>query len=326
MRWSSLPGTLLANAYRPTWWREEALPFLADKAIAAHAAYKRPRGLSIPDADWDTLLILDACRYDMFADHHDFPGRLESRRSRGSSTDEFLPANFDGRTCHDIVYVTANPMYRIEEWTGADLDDCFHAIVDVWETGWNDEFGTVLPETVAEATIDAHEKYPNKRILSHFVQPHHPFIGKAGRRMFSEDDNEKVRAEALDAEIDSENRRNIWDRLDAGEVDPEKVWTAYVENLEVVFPAVQSVLDTVDGRVVVSSDHGNLIEEYAVPFPIRMSGHPVGVHTPRLTKVPWLVVEGDERREIQPEPPADTERVSDSVSDRLAELGYADIE
>jgi hypothetical protein len=38
------------------------------------------------DEDWDTLLILDACRYDLFAEEVPFGGRLESRISLGSSS------------------------------------------------------------------------------------------------------------------------------------------------------------------------------------------------------------------------------------------------
>lgn len=45
-----------------------------------------------------------------------------------------------------------------------------------------------------------------------------------------------------------------------------------------------------DGTTVVTSDHGNHLGEFATPFPIRLYGHPEGIRTPELIRVPWLVV------------------------------------
>ncbi|MFC7028075.1 hypothetical protein ACFQH8_12520 [Halomicroarcula sp. GCM10025710] len=70
-----------------------------------------PRGIDIFEEDWDNLLILDACRYDMFEEQHSLPGRLESRISKSSHTSEFLQSNFADRDLRDTVYVTASPMY-----------------------------------------------------------------------------------------------------------------------------------------------------------------------------------------------------------------------
>src|SRR6056297_1717045 len=66
-------------------------------------------GIDIFSEDWDNFVILDACRYDIFRNQSELPGHLESRTSKGSSTVEFLKANFDGRDLRDTVYVTANP-------------------------------------------------------------------------------------------------------------------------------------------------------------------------------------------------------------------------
>lgn len=62
-------------------------------------------------ADWDTLVILDACRYDMFEEINETEGELEHRYSRGSCTPDFIRENFPEGEFHDTVYVTANPMY-----------------------------------------------------------------------------------------------------------------------------------------------------------------------------------------------------------------------
>lgn len=68
-------------------------------------------GVDILAEDWDNLLILDACRYDMFKSYAELPGRLEHRISKGSATYEFLSGNFKERSALDTVYATANPNY-----------------------------------------------------------------------------------------------------------------------------------------------------------------------------------------------------------------------
>jgi hypothetical protein len=89
-------------------------------------------GVDIFAEDWDVLAILDACRYDLFAERVDLPGQLEARESRGSSTVEFLRGNVDGRDLLDTVYVTANP--KLAEHA-EEIEAQFHAVVDVWRDG-----------------------------------------------------------------------------------------------------------------------------------------------------------------------------------------------
>src|SRR6056297_529711 len=55
-------------------------------------------GTRVMDEDWDNLIILDACRYDMFAEQVDLDGELESRISLGSTSEEFLEQNFGDNT------------------------------------------------------------------------------------------------------------------------------------------------------------------------------------------------------------------------------------
>ena len=107
-------------------------------------------GVDVFAEDWDVLVLLDACRYDMFADQNTLPGDLTPCESRGSSTREFLRGNVDGRQLYDTVYVTASPMrYRNREA----IDAQFHAEVDVWREGWDDSLGTVSPETTTDCGL-----------------------------------------------------------------------------------------------------------------------------------------------------------------------------
>ncbi|WP_226007601.1 hypothetical protein [Natrinema salinisoli] len=269
-------------------------------------------GTNVIDEDWDNILILDACRYDMFADRVSFDGRLESRISLGSSSEEFLERNFHSKTCHDTVYVNANPFIP-----RLDLDQgTFHAVVDCLSE-WDHELQTVRPDTVANAARDAASKFPSKRLIIHFMQPHTPFIGELGRNMAGG-------GWTMDHDVKEEP--GIWAQLRDGtaDVDLETVWEAYTENLDVVLAEVTDLLETLDGKSVITADHGNLVGERLSPIPSRRKyGHPYGVHAEELVKVPWFVVDGDTRREVRPEPPVDQESVSEeTVDERLEALGY----
>jgi hypothetical protein len=263
-------------------------------------------GTRVIEEDWDTLILLDACRYDMFADIADLKGRLESRISLGSTSEEFLVRNFGDGTYHDTVYVNANGYLPKLEF---DRDGTFHAVVDTL-SDWDDDLETIRPETVADAAREAHETYPNKRIIVHFMQPHIPFITERGQKLQDE----------LDA-------RSVWTVLrNGGEADVEldRVWNLYRENLGVLLPCVESLLDDIDGKVVVSTDHGNLVGERQGPIPTkRMYGHPWGVYARELVKVPWFVVEREERRRITADAPRTSSTPDPEVTEeRLAALGY----
>lgn len=269
-------------------------------------------GIDVFAEDWDTLCILDACRYDMFARCSELPGRLEQRESKGSATTEFLTANLDGRDLQDTVYVTANPqLYRNRE----SIDVAFHDVVHVWqEEGWDEEHGTVLPETVTEYALRAAEEYPNKRLVIHYMQPHYPFIG-------AETDFDK-------GHLTGARQENVWNQLLLGALDTERedIWHIYEANLKRALPHVEKLLETLDGKTVVTADHGNMVGERAFPLPIREWGHPRGIYTEELVCVPWLVHKSGPRREIRiGESKNQSETVDqDIVADRLKQLGYAE--
>jgi hypothetical protein len=282
-----------------------------------HRRAYNPDGVDIVAEDWDTLVILDACRYDAFAARSDLPGTLERRRSRGSMTAEFLKANFDGRELHDTVYVTATPMFYWNRNRG-DVEASFHAEINVWdEGGWDDEFHTVRPATMVERAKRAAEEYPNKRLLVHFVQPHFPAIGPTGR------------------EHPELNSLQVWDAIDSNELDlPDRVYRkAFVENLDAVLPHVRELMESIEGKTVVTADHGQMLGERSFPIPFREYGHPTGIYTDELLSVPWLTHQNGARRTIVAEEPETRERgdetgpqdmavEEDVVTDRLEDLGY----
>lgn len=265
-------------------------------------------GVDVFDADWDTLVLLDACRYDLFESTSSLPGTLEKRQSKASNTVGFLKANVADRDLRDTVYVTANPQFRkIED----DLDTTFHAVVDLWDRGWDETMNTVLPETVTDAAIKTAGKYPNKRLFVYYNQPHVPFIGDTGQTTF-------------DLDTITKHELPFWQQPMAGgwDIDDEVIWDAYRENLELVLPHVERLLNEFNGKTVVTSDHGNMIGDRSYPVPIREYGHPHGIYTDELTTIPWLVYSREDRREITSDSASNDDSVAGTVDDRLEHLGY----
>lgn len=262
-------------------------------------------GVAVVDEAWDNLVILDACRYDDFAELHDLHGELQSRESRGSHTVEFLEANFAGRELRDTVYVTASPQYQFKA-----IDAEFHAVENVWDgAGWDEDAGTVRPETMAERAISVADRYPNKRLIVHLIQPHYPFLGENT---------------ALGGPLKESDAVDIWGKLMKGAMDasPGRIRAAYRRNLEIALPAVRTLLDTLAGRTVVTADHGNMFGERAFPVPVREWGHPPGLYTDQLVRVPWLVHRNGQKEATTTAPVAAETDTENDPQERLQQLGY----
>lgn len=308
------------RATRQSWWSDTAIPGLKQRVKAGYYDAVTADGTAVMREDWDTLLILDACRNDMFVAQNSISGDLGTRLSKGSNTVEFFEENFSGTGHHDTVYVTANPVPRVDVWCSVDLDAVFHDVVDVWAESWDEEANTVRPEVTESAIREAHEEYPDKRIIGHFIQPHQPFIGPEGAKI--EESGMTVGNEFEEAGASADEK--VWEQLRNNDVSSELVWHAYCENLDIVLPYAERLCEDLDGKFVVTSDHGNLLGEFLWPFPEREYGHPPGIRKENLVKVPWLEVPYQRRRNIVEEPPVasaadagESERL-----ERLEALGY----
>lgn len=275
-----------------------------------HREFVNPAGADFVEEDWDNLLILDGCRHDLFDSVCDLEGRSGSRRSLASDSRGFIQRNFIDKRLHDTVYVSGNP------YLSSIPSGTFHYTNDLLESGWNEELGTVPPKTVVEATRDALKEFPSKRVIAHFMQPHYPFIGDLGRAM------ETGRIEPNRGGTDFGH--TIWQRLQYGLTDltEEEVWEVYAENLELVLGSVGKLLEDIEGKTVITADHGNLVGDRQFPIPVRGYGHPPDLFIDPLIVVPWFVIEGS-RRTIEAADPVTSERTGEAkVQDRLEALGY----
>jgi hypothetical protein len=283
---------------------------------AIYTRFQPNTGSYVVDEDWDTLVILDACRFDMFQQYNELDGTLKKIRSRGSSSWEFMRENFADRQFHDTVYVSANPF--INRLVGRNI---FHDVIDVFDAEWDEAAQTVTPETMTAASVAAHHQYPNKRIICHYMQPHHPFLGETGADL----SHTGVAGVFAGNQKTDWTEPSVWGKLqyNLAEFTVEEVHEAYVENLKLCFPHIRELLDNIDGKAIVTSDHGNLLGTRTGPIPVRTYGHPAGIHCPELVEVPWLECPYTDRREITAEEPVAPEQVPQSAaSDRLRQLGY----
>jgi hypothetical protein len=237
--------------------------------------------------------------------------------SRGSATSEWLRANVAGRNLSDTVYVTANPQLERhrEDW-----DVQFHEIVNVWlDEGWDEETGTVRAETLTDAAIEAIERFPDKRILVHYMQPHYPFVP-------SESEVDKQHLRTITNSDDHATGENVWNMKFTGRLpmSDEEIWSMYVDNLEYVLKSVNELLAHLSGKTVITSDHGNYVGERAWPIPIREYGHPRGIYDEPLVTIPWLEVNTGERRTIRQGNGGSQETKVDTaeIKQRLRDLGY----
>lgn len=272
---------------------------------------KYGEGINVMDEDWDTLILLDACRYDDFKARCGPEGNLESHISRGSDSPEFIKENFVGREPHDTVYVTANPHVHMVD------ENVFHAVIDDPLSNWDEKTKCVRPEEVTEAAIRAHEEYPNKRIIVHYMQPHDPPLGPTGDELREQIDLGGVETSAESSEV------RLFEAVANGDIEVKKARKAYRETLDIVLEDVEELLAEIDGRVVVSADHGEMFGEQPYPILGRLYEHYRHPHTAELCKVPWLVADRGSRRSTVSETPVDTEDTADEgLEEKLEALGY----
>ncbi|MFC6836866.1 hypothetical protein [Halomarina ordinaria] len=268
----------------------------------------------VMDEDWDTLVVLDGCRADLFEAVADLREFDDYRRveSLGSMTAEWTEKNFADGAFGDTVYVSANPF--VSKLAG----DAFHDVVEVWADAFDEEAGTVPADAVADAAREAHETYPDKRLVVHFMQPHYPFVGYPEMRYRSWSPDRMLNGAERE-----EGPHDVWEALEDGELPTERVWAAYADNLRYVLAAARALTDDLDGRAVLTSDHGNLLGERVWPLGVRVYGHPRGVRHPDLVRVPWAVLDGERRRTRDDGVRSRSREADDEdVNERLRALGY----
>lgn len=254
-------------------------------------------GTPIWDAEWDICLVLDACRWDLIPEVDRSYLTDDWNYSVGSSSGEWIPKTFDGQDTTDVAYVTANPYSKNL------LDASSFALLDeVWEYGFDRDLRTIPADVVTDQALTAWAEDPDQLVV-HYMQPHHPFVPDPMDQGLPRQ------------EFDSQPWDNVWHKLRKGEVDREKVWDAYVANLEYVLDHVETLLGNADADVLITSDHGNVLGEWG------MYAHPDWVPLRSLKRVPWITTHAEDRGDYEPTDHS-TNPASSTRNEQLEALGY----
>ncbi len=293
------------------------------RLLKRYYAIRKNTGFVVMDEQWDCLIILDACRYDYFEREYSkfLQGDLQKRRSRGSSTSDWLLKNFTG-SYSDTVYVSGNPHCSDRTINGFLGMDHFHAIEHVWKYAWDEKIDSIHPEAMVRAALDVKSRYPGKRMIVHLLQPHGPWIGDT-RISMSEINSGPAQQSGVDGKWVAD--KQVWEKVRQGTFDVDLLKRAYTDNLVMVLRCVRDFIDKLDGKIVVSADHGEAFGDRLVVE------HPSGIYCDELVEVPWLIIQKERNGSLPREAEAGekavhrTAEVSEEiVAKRLRALGYID--
>lgn len=282
-------------------------------------------GIDIFSEEWDNLIILDSCRYDYFSRYNHFDGKTEYRVSRGSTTREFIRGNFQSRDRYDTVYCSSNGWYKkISE----ELND---ARSDVFRFEWlkgSDvrELGNVRERdnNLTKTALKLQEKYPNKRLIVHYLSPHEPYVDIHGNVIMQTGYHAKSKEKKhpdthwylIKRNSDKKNYIGI------GEIRQ-----AYEQSIQYILNHISNLVEELNGFTVITADHGELLGERLIPFPFFGFSHPEGIYMDELVKVPWFKCNYSERKKIieEDEPHHTMEKsreVTEDVNEHLKNMGY----
>ncbi len=318
---------------------------------------------------WDYLIILDACRYDYFERiwQNYLQGSLEKRKSIASTTIEWRNKSF--REYHpDVIYISANPyITSVAPVKGFSAKEHFYKVYDLVLNNWDSRKCTVLPETVTKRAIDIINANSDKRAIIHYIQPHEPYLGCAAADVsvkrpqprqpwaLEQIDQDSTKFKISNCILKTLSgilywlgiRGNllIWrlrefmamppaNPMDAvrREYGKELLRQAYKENLEIVLKHVATLVDTLQGRIVITADHGEALGERGC------YGHWSRARIKSLVEIPWLVIDkarkvseptektaDKKKEETQPSEPLDKQTNQEAkrkIQEKLKALGY----
>lgn len=283
--------------------------------------------VSIMQEDWDYLILLDACRYDYFAEVWSkyFKGNLQKRISPDTRTPEWRSISFPG-TYPDVVYVSANPFINsIRPVMDFDGKKHFYAVYDLWLQYWDKKLGTVLPEVVTDEAVKIINKNSDKKAIIHYMQPHEPYLGAGisapgykppdGTGTWSLIGVDKPKnaygfrncivnlCSGISYHLGIKGNFVQWKLREFFKMPPATpmdavrrkygrvgLQKAYRENLEIVLKQVARLVEYLSGTIVVTSDHGEMLGEN------HRYCHWARSSLRLLREVPWLVIDKGDKK------------------------------
>ena len=298
--------------------------------------------VKVLEEKWDYLIILDACRYDYFKRvYKDFfdSDNFSEKISMGGCTPDWLKRNFDRKS--DTVYITGNPkVSSTKRVDGFDAKRYFLKVYDVWHTHWNQELYAVEPKVLTKQAIKITKQHPGKKAVIHYMQPHEPYLTYEGKKLRKKSKEKPVLrfiyncisklltilrmynmvlrwriSEILRLEVFSQMYYILQDLGDEG------LKKYYEENLRLALSSVRDLVQNLDGLIVITSDHGEMLGENGV------YGHWPGAKEPKLRQVPWLVIDKPKKNidlssEVEEQEPQAPKATDEEIKEKLRHLGY----
>jgi hypothetical protein len=273
----------------------------------------------IREGAWDILLVIDACRYDVFEEvYRDFfpnNGELKKVETPATWTGAWVAEIFHGHPMKDVVFVSAHKWINskgpctdkvrifserlkygkmIREF---DSRNYFKKVIDVWEFGYDEKIRAISPEIMTNETIKAIENHPKSKIISKYYQIHDPYL------FYSNDlppKKKKISFENLQNFIGNVisdemlcRLRNYTGRLPVNALSyyylkygKEGVRKGYREDLKMMLGHCKKIVDKYPNKkIVITSDHGERLGEGG-DF-----GHS-GQRDKIMIEVPWFEISG----------------------------------
>jgi hypothetical protein len=257
------------------------------------------------------MIIFDACRYDYFEEMYGehFIGELEKVYNTNTYTKQYQQSMWTGQ--YDITYIAGGPVITDRNFQLSNLDyrpsNHFDQIVDVWDMGYEKELGVTPPEAVTEVALDCKAS----QMIVHYFQPHTPYIGDVRIREDAPADESK------DSKIEKRKKSvvDIYNRIESGEVNNSELKKAYKSNLTRVMLAAKSLVDQTDKKVIITSDHGELLGEDGRYL---HGGLPHKI----LCELPWFEASGTKGETEMSLIDKSSDDSNKDISEQLQDLGY----
>lgn len=304
----------------------------------------------IMDSNWDYLIVLDACRFDYFKkSYEEYFGNVELKKvySCFSDTIGFLTGLFKGKYYDDVVYISSNVFvnsktevkHRGKKFSGKEH---FYNVIDVWDWGWNKKLGTVHPKKINEAFFNSVKKYPNKRLIIHYMQPHYPYISEGGKSDYTMNLKKcltykrKLKNEIIGKILKIAkffiSDEIMWKiegffRLPSPKLKQmvlnlgkDGIRNAYENDLKLVLKYVKELTDKVPGKYLITADHGEMLGESG------RWGH--GYNYKQCREIPWLLVKSKGSKKSDYKKTLKKNRknknIEEKIKERLESFGYLD--
>jgi hypothetical protein len=249
-----------------------------------HGDLSKSNAVRVMEENWDYLIVLDACRYDTFREVVDAGANYVI--SGGTHTQGWLKWNFR-KKYKDVIYIAGNPHFASAHLKKTLGFNPFYMVEEVWDYGWDSNLKTVPPGQATDAALRTLRRYPEKRMIVHYNQPHHPFLGD--KELTERDDGTW---HTLEEGLWGGQKTTVWTLARQGKMSIDRVEKAYRGNLKIVMKEVDRLKEKLPARVILTADHGDLFGEWG------LYGHGSPLRVEGLVKVPWVILKDEKRQRM----------------------------